>query len=88
MSPQLDAQTRLTASTAPLAHLSADGAGETQESREDSPVAMAADDLPYDDPGHELPVLLADLPEIPRTTRWGRWTPAPSPRPSSPGWRR
>ncbi|MBL0776537.1 MULTISPECIES: RNA polymerase sigma factor SigF [Streptomyces] len=65
MSPQLDAQTRLTASTAPLAHLSADGAGETQESREDSPVAMAADDLPYDDPGHELPVLLADLPEIP-----------------------
>ncbi|KLJ03346.1 RNA polymerase sigma factor SigF [Streptomyces albidoflavus] len=65
MSPQLDAQTRLTASTAPLAHLSADGAGETQETREDSPVAMAADDLPYDDPGHELPVLLADLPEIP-----------------------
>ncbi|MFE7676495.1 RNA polymerase sigma factor SigF [Streptomyces albidoflavus] len=66
MSPQLDAQTRLTASTAPLAHLSADGAGETQETREDSPVAIsAADDLPYDDPGHELPVLLADLPEIP-----------------------
>ena len=65
MSPQLDAQTRLTASTAPLAHLSADGAGETQETREDSPVAVATDDLPYDDPGHELPVLLADLPEIP-----------------------
>ncbi|CAM5323761.1 RNA polymerase sigma factor [Streptomyces gougerotii] len=65
MSPQLDAQTRLTASTAPLAHLSADGAGETQETREDSPVATATDDLPYDDPGHEFPVLLADLPEIP-----------------------
>ncbi|MFD8124162.1 RNA polymerase sigma factor SigF [Streptomyces albidoflavus] len=71
MSPQLDAQTRLTASTAPLAHLSADSAGETQESREDSSVAMAADDLPYDDPGHELPVLLADLPEIPAYDKVG-----------------
>lgn len=71
MSPQLDAQTRLTASTAPLAHLSADSAGETQETHEDSAAAMAADDLPYDDPGHELPALLADLPEIPAYDKVG-----------------